>query len=45
LHGPPVLGQTSAIAALLQLDWDSINRSWYSEFFEMVILLLALLVA
>jgi len=45
LHGPPVLGQASAIAGLLHLDWDAFNRSEYSGFFEMAILLLALLVA
>ena len=45
LHGPPILGQASAVAGLLQLDWDSINRSLYCRFFEDAILLLALLVA
>jgi hypothetical protein len=45
LHGPPVLGQSSAIAALLQLDWDTVNRSNYATFFQMAILLLALIVA
>ncbi|MGB8480996.1 MAG: SpoIIE family protein phosphatase [Acidobacteriaceae bacterium] len=45
LHGPPVLGHASAIAGLLQLDWDTFNRSNYSVFAEMAVLLLALLVA
>ncbi|HEX4022521.1 MAG TPA: SpoIIE family protein phosphatase [Acidobacteriaceae bacterium] len=45
LHGPPVLGHSSAIAGLLQLDWDTTDRSNYIEFFEMAILLLALGVA
>jgi hypothetical protein len=45
LHGPPVLGQASAIAGLLHLDWDAVDRHFYSGFFEMAILLLALLVA
>ena len=42
LHGPPVLGHAAAIAGLLQLSWDVVNRVNYNEFFEMAILLLAL---
>ncbi len=34
LHGPPVLGHASAIAGLLQLDWDAIDRQIYSSFFR-----------
>jgi Stage II sporulation protein E (SpoIIE) len=45
LHGPPVLGQATAIGSLLDLDWYAINRSLYGDFLEMAILLLALLVA
>jgi hypothetical protein len=45
LHGPPVLGQTDSIAGLLQMDWDAIDRSNYSGFFQCAILLLALIVA
>ncbi|HTU51149.1 MAG TPA: PP2C family protein-serine/threonine phosphatase [Acidobacteriaceae bacterium] len=45
LHGPPVLGHASAIANLLRLDWDSVDRLNESAFFESAILLLALLVA
>ena len=45
LHGPPVLGQASAIGGLLQLDWDVLDRSNYTALFQFVILLLALLVA
>ncbi len=45
LHGPPVLGQSSVISGLLQLDWDAFNRADYGDFLEMTILLLALLVA
>ncbi len=45
LHGPPVLGQTAAIAGLLQMDWDAVNRSIYSSFFQGAILALALIVA
>jgi hypothetical protein len=45
LHGPPVLGQASAIDGLLQLDWDVDDRANYIAFFQVAILLLALLVA
>ena len=45
LHGPPVLGQASAIGGLLQLDWDAEDRGNYIAFFQVAILLLALLVA
>ncbi|HTU51678.1 MAG TPA: SpoIIE family protein phosphatase [Acidobacteriaceae bacterium] len=45
LHGPPVLGQASAIGGLLQLDWDVLDRSNYTSLFQFVILMLALLVA
>ncbi|HEY2001625.1 MAG TPA: SpoIIE family protein phosphatase [Acidobacteriaceae bacterium] len=45
LHGPPVLGQASTIAGVLQLDWDAISRSQYDNFVELGILLVALLVA
>ena len=27
LHGPPVLGQATAIAGLLQVDWNAVDRS------------------
>lgn len=27
LHGPPLLGEASAIDAMLRLEWDAINRS------------------
>jgi Stage II sporulation protein E (SpoIIE) len=45
LHGPPVLGQTSAISSMLQMDWDAEDRASYSQFFQIAILMLALLVA
>lgn len=45
LHGPPVLGQAATIGALLQLDWDAVDRSLYGEYLEIAILLLALLAA
>ena len=45
LHGPPVLGQTSAIDGVLQLDWGAISRAQYDNFVETAILSVALLVA
>ncbi len=45
LHGPPVLGQPSAIAGLLRLDWGTVDRAYDGNFLETAILLLALLVA
>jgi hypothetical protein len=45
MHGPPALGQASAIDGLLQLDWNAVDRSQYDDFVEMAILLVALLVA
>jgi hypothetical protein len=45
LHGPPVLGQASAIAGLLELDWGAFNRGNYGAIFQVAILALALLVA
>jgi hypothetical protein len=45
LHGPPIIGQASAIAGLLRLDWDAVGRSLYDNFVELAILLVALLVA
>jgi hypothetical protein len=44
LHGPPVLGQASVIGGLLQMDWDVEDRVNYTSFFQIAILLLALLV-
>jgi hypothetical protein len=45
LHGPPVLGDAAMVNGSLQLDWDGITRSVYSEFLEMVLLILALIAA
>ncbi|HEX4021041.1 MAG TPA: SpoIIE family protein phosphatase [Acidobacteriaceae bacterium] len=45
LHGPPVLGHASAIAGLLQLNWDAIDHTVYGSFVDIAILLLALGVA
>jgi hypothetical protein len=45
LHGPLVLGQASVIGGLLQMDWDVEDRANFTSFFQIAILLLALLVA
>ncbi len=45
LHEPPVLGHASAIAAQIRLGWDQIAHDVGSGFLEMLILLLALIVA
>lgn len=45
LHEPPVLGHASAIAAQIRLGWDEIAHDVGSGFLEMLILLLALIVA
>ncbi|MFP5206086.1 MAG: SpoIIE family protein phosphatase [Acidobacteriota bacterium] len=44
MHGPPVLGQTPAVLAMLRLDWDALNQSAMAGFVEAAILLLAILV-
>jgi hypothetical protein len=45
LHGPPVLGFASAIAAQVQLDLDAIAHGVGSGFLEVLILIMALLMA
>jgi hypothetical protein len=45
LHGPPVLGKAPAIAGLLKMDWDAVNRSFYVTFAFLAINLLVLAVA
>ena len=45
LHEPPVLGHASTIAAQIRLGWDDIAHDVGSGFLEMLILLLALIVA
>jgi hypothetical protein len=45
LHGAPVLGQATPIDRMLRLDWDAVNRSQLSGFFELAVLLLAIIVA
>ena len=44
-HEPPILGQAGPIERMLRLDWDSVNRSQTSRFFELAVLLLAITVA
>lgn len=45
LHGPPVLGQAAPIERMLRLDWGAVNLSQISRFFELAVLLLAIVVA
>ncbi|GGA72027.1 hypothetical protein GCM10011507_24550 [Edaphobacter acidisoli] len=45
LHGPPVLGYASIIGAQVQLDWDAIAHYIGSGFLEMLILVMALVMA
>jgi hypothetical protein len=45
LHGPPLLGQTAPVEAMLRLDWDAVNHSMISKFAEVAVLLLAIAVA
>lgn len=45
LHSPPVLGYASIIGAQVQLDWDAIAHYIGSGFLEMLILVMALVMA
>ena len=45
LHGPPVLGFASVIGALVQLDYDDIAHDLGGGFLEMLILIMALVMA
>ena len=45
MHGPPVLGYATVIATQVRLDWDDIAHSVGSGFLEMLILVMALLMA
>ncbi len=45
LHGPPVLGYASVIAAQMRLDWDDDAHANGFGFLEMLILIMALLMA
>jgi len=43
LHGPPMLGQSSSIAAMLQLEWDAVNRTQIANLLSFTLLLLTAL--
>ncbi len=43
LHGPPLLGESSAIDAMLRLEWDDVNRSEIGNLLTTALLLLAAL--
>ncbi len=45
LHGPPMIGSAPAIANQVSLDWDTLDHDLGSGFLEMLVLLLALVVA
>lgn len=42
LHGPPLIGESSAIDAMLRLDWDAVNRTQIGNLLASASLLLAL---
>lgn len=43
LHGPPIIGESSAIDAMLRLEWDAVNRTQIGSLLVIAFLLLALL--
>lgn len=43
LHGPPLLGEASAIDAMLRLEWDAVNRTQVGNLLVATFLLLAML--
>lgn len=43
LHGPPIVGEASAIDAMLRLEWDAVNRTQIGSLLVIAFLLLALL--
>jgi len=45
LHGPPMLGQASAIDAMLRLEWDAVNRTQVGNLLTSTFLLLTCLLA
>jgi hypothetical protein len=45
LHGPPVLGYASVVGALVRLDYDDIAHDLGSGFLEMLILIMAFVMA
>jgi hypothetical protein len=44
MHAPPMLGEASAIASMLRLDWDDVLRSYGGRFLEMAAEMQGLLV-
>lgn len=42
LHGPPLIGVSSAIDAMLRLEWDAVNRTQIGNLLASAFLLLAL---
>ena len=45
LHGPPILGESSAIDAMLRLEWDAVNRTQVGNVLSIIFLALASLLA
>ena len=43
LHGPPILGESSAIDAMLRLEWDAVNRTQVGTLLSILFLSLATL--
>jgi hypothetical protein len=43
MHGPPLLGQASAIDAMLRLEWDAVNRTQVGNLLAATFLFLAAL--
>ena len=43
LHGPPLLGESSAINAMLRLEWDDVNRTQIGSLLGIIFLSLATL--
>jgi hypothetical protein len=43
LHGPPLLGESSAIDAMLRLAWDAVNRTQVGNLLSIIFLFLATL--
>ncbi|MGA2727472.1 MAG: PP2C family protein-serine/threonine phosphatase [Terracidiphilus sp.] len=41
MHGPPMLGQLSAIDAMLRLEWDAVNRTQVGNLLSVACLFLA----
>ncbi len=43
LHGPPLLGESSAVEAMLRLEWDAVNRTQVGNLLSATFLFLAAL--